>query len=181
MGKKRLLERYNGLKLGWLHDSIFFIVLIVVLFVVFRFVIGLAVIGGDSMDPTLRDGNVVLYLRTVQNYEPGDVVSVRVPSAEYYVKRVVATGGETVELIDGQVYVDGDLLEESYAVGETNEETGTVIYPYTVREGNVFVLGDNREVSMDSRAFGEVSMHQIRGKIILMFSTDGISSAKDLM
>ncbi len=178
MKNKRFLEQYNALKLGWLHDSIFFVVLIVIIFIVFRFVIGISIVGGASMEPTLYDGNVVVYLRTVQSYEPGDVITMRVPSGEYYVKRVAATAGETVELIDGDVYIDGSLMEDPWGVGETNEESGAVIYPYTVRDDNVFVLGDNREVSMDSRMFGEVNKRQIRGKMILAIGSGGIHGLK---
>ena len=169
MSQKRLLERYNGKKLMWLHDSIHFIVLIAVLFTVFRFVIGISVIGGDSMKPTLLNGDIVVYLRTVKQYEPGDIISMWVPSGEYYVKRVIATGGDTIDIYDGNVYVNGNLLDEPWAYGDTEEETGAIIFPYLVRDGNVFVLGDNRRVSMDSRAFGEVNLRQIRGRIILQF------------
>ena len=63
--------------------------------------------------------------------------------------------------------------------GETLEESGAVIYPYKVREGNVFVLGDNRMVSMDSRRFGEVNLHQIRGKLLLRISRGGIQHVED--
>ena len=73
-GKKRILEHYNALKLGWLHDSIHFILLVLFLFLLFRYVIGFSIIGGDSMTPTLRDGNVVMYLRIVPEYRPGDIV-----------------------------------------------------------------------------------------------------------
>jgi signal peptidase I len=65
------------------------------------------------------------------------------------------------------VYVNGELVENTYGTGETLKQQGAVIYPYTVRKGNVFALGDNRTVSVDSRSFGEVNKVQIRGKIIL--------------
>ncbi|MBE6040953.1 MAG: signal peptidase I [Clostridiales bacterium] len=170
----RFLEKYNGFKLGWLRDSLSLIVTIAALFVFFRFVIGLSVVGGDSMDPTLTDGTVVVYLRAEDRYDPGDIVSLRVPSGEYYIKRVVAVGESSVDLHDGKVYVDDLEKEELYAAGETNEATGAVIYPYKVRPGNLFVLGDNREVSKDSRMFGEVSRHQIKGRIFLSIGRDGI-------
>ena len=174
MRKKRTLERFNRYKLGWLRDSLFFIASIAVVFVVFRFVIGLSVVGGASMDPTLKDGNVVLYLRVGSDYKPGDIISMRVPSGEYYIKRVIAVGGEIVDIYDGNVYVDGEPRDDSHARGQTREESAVVIYPYLVREGNVFVLGDNREVSKDSRAFGEVNKRQIKGRIVLRLGRDGI-------
>ena len=171
---RRFLEKYDRFKLGWLRDSLSFILMIAVVFVLFRFVIGLSIVGGDSMDPTLRDGNIVVYLRTVRNYKTGDIVSVRVPSGEFYIKRVSAVGGSTVDIHDGKLYVDGEENDDPHAHGSTEEETGAVIYPYYVREGNLFVLGDNREVSKDSRMFGEVNKRQIKGKIILSFSRGGI-------
>lgn len=173
-GGGRVLERYNALKLGWLHDSLHFIVLLVLAFLLFRFGIGLAVVGGSSMSPLLIDGDVVLYTRIVREYRPGDVVSMRVPNGEFYVKRVIAVGGDVVDIRGGRVYVNDKLLADEWACGETEEETGAVIYPYTVREGNYFVLGDNRRISMDSRSFGEVNRRQIKGKILLAIGSGGI-------
>ena len=95
MRKKRILDKYNGRKLEWLHDSFLFIVLMAAAVILFRFVIGMAIVRGDSMKPSLEDGTVVVYLRPVWEYKPGDVVSVRVPSGDYYVKRVIAAGGES--------------------------------------------------------------------------------------
>ena len=163
---RRFLERYNDRKLWWLRESLLLLLLIAAVFILFRFVIGIAIVGGNSMEPTLQDGDFVLYSRVIRQYRPGDVISMRVPSGEYYVKRVIAVGGDTVDLQDGKVLVNGELLQDDRGSGETQEETGAVIYPYKVRDGNVFVLGDNREVSMDSRAFGEVSRRQIRGKVL---------------
>jgi len=171
---KRLLGRFDGLKLGWFRDSLFFIAAVAVFIVVFRFVIGLAVVGGDSMDPTLRDGEIVVYYRLAGNYKAGDVVAMRVPAGEFYIKRVAAAGGKTVDIHDEKLFVDGQEANDVHAFGATKEETGAVIYPYYVRKGNVFVLGDNREVSKDSRMFGEVSLRQIKGKVIFRINKRGI-------
>ncbi|MCR5468869.1 MAG: signal peptidase I [Lachnospiraceae bacterium] len=167
MGRRVILEKYNYKKRDWLHDSIKFIILFFALFIVFRFVIGVSFVSGDSMEPNLHDGECVIYLRLANHYEPGDVVSMWVPSGEYYVKRVVAVGGDVVDIDDRKVYVNGEELEEDYAIGETERQLKAVIFPYQVRENNIFALGDNREVSMDSRTFGEINKVQIRGKIIL--------------
>ena len=107
MARRRILEKYNGRKLEWLHDSLFFIVMVVCAVIIFRFVIGFSVVGGDSMEPNLHDKEFVLYQRIVGEYKPGDVVTVRMPSSEYYVKRVIATGGDEVDLRGGKVYVNG--------------------------------------------------------------------------
>ena len=174
-GDRRVLSRFDGLKLGWLRDSLFFVAAIVVCIIVFRFVIGFSVVSGASMDPTLKDGDFVVYYRMVRNYKEGDVVSMRVPSGDFYIKRVMATGGSTVDIYDGKVFVDGTQVTDEHANGITEEETGAVIYPYKVRDGNVFVLGDNREVSKDSRMFGEVNLRQIKGKVVLRINKDGIT------
>ncbi len=171
---RRFLEEYNAYKLGWLRDSLRFVLLIVSVFLLFRYVIGFAVVGGDSMYPNLQDGNLVMYLRIVPRFRPGDVVSMRVPSGDYYVKRVAAVGGDVVDIRDGAFYVNGRKANDPWAAGITEEENGAVIYPYRIREGNVFVLGDNRPVSMDSRAFGEVNRRQIKGRIILLLGQEGI-------
>ena len=172
---KRFLGSFDGLKLGWLRDSLFFIAAIAVFVVVFRFVIGISVVGGASMDPTLKDGDVVVYFRLAGSYEEGDVAAMRVPSGDFYIKRVAATGGQTVDVYGGKLYVDGKEVPDEHASGSTEEETGAVIYPYKVHEGNVFVLGDNREVSKDSRMFGEVSFRQIKGKVLLKINKQGVT------
>lgn len=167
MGKRVILSKYNHKKLGWLHDSIFFVAAFIVVFIIFRFVIGFSYISGESMEPHLHNGEAVVYLRTVPKYEVNDVVSIWVPSGDYYVKRIIAVGGDVVDIRSGEVYVNDKKIDDAFGVGETLKEDGAVIYPYTVREGNYFVLGDNREVSVDSRGFGEVNKIQIRGKILL--------------
>jgi signal peptidase I len=80
------------------------------------------------------------------------------------VKRVIALEGEQIDLIDGNVYINGELLEESYIDVET--WPSAVEFPLVVPEGQVFVMGDNRQYSKDSRAFGCVDIDSIEGHVL---------------
>lgn len=123
-------------------------------------------IYGNSMSPTLSDGNIVLTLKTSE-FEPGDVV------AFYYnnkilVKRVIAGPGDWVDITEeGDIYVDGQLLDEPYltekAYGDCNIEL-----PYQVPESRIFVMGDHRSVSVDSRntAVGCIAEEQVVGQLV---------------
>lgn len=164
-------RRYDGLKYGWLKDAEKFLLLLLAVFLVFRFVIGVSFVKGNSMEPTLYSGEFVLYTRLVPEYQTGDVVSVKIPSGEYYVKRVIATAGDTVDIREGKVYVNGQELSEPYIQGITEPQEGSVQYPMTLEEGQVFILGDNRPKSVDSRTFGVVGERQIKGKLVLHVGT----------
>ena len=85
---------------------------------------------------------------------------------KYYVKRIIGMPGQTVDIVDGKVYVDGKMLDEPYYDGTTSSIDPTVEYPVTVEEDHVFVMGDNRNHSTDSRAssLGQVPFDAILGK-----------------
>ena len=124
-------------------------------------------IYGDSMAPTLEDGQLIVSVKEA-DFEAGDIV------AFYYnnkilVKRVIANAGEWVDIDEsGNVFVNGKLLEEPYiqekALGECN-----IPLPYQVPEGKIFVMGDHRSVSIDSRhkSVEGVSQDQIVGKLVM--------------
>ncbi|MHB8131721.1 MAG: signal peptidase I [Mobilitalea sp.] len=83
---------------------------------------------------------------------------------DYLVKRVIGVEGDEVDIIDGSVYINGVNLEEPYAKGVTEKKV--IELPIIVGKDEVFVLGDNREVSTDSRAFGPIKINQVAGKVI---------------
>ena len=121
---------------------------------------------GSSMSPTLQDGEIIFSVKT-SKFEPGDII------AFYYnnkilIKRVICGPADWVNIDeDGTVYVNGTVLDEPYlvdkALGDCNIEL-----PYQVPDGKVFVMGDHRSTSVDSRntAVGCVAQEQIVGKII---------------
>lgn len=167
--KRRVLGKYDGLKYGWLKGIKKFFLLLLLALLILHITVGLSVVKGDSMEPTLKNGELVLYTKLHNQYERGDVVSVRIPSGDYYVKRIIAMEGDEVDLRDGKVYVNGKLQEEPYALGKTQAggEMQTQSYPLTLEKNQIFVMGDNRETSVDSRNFGPVGQRQIKGKLLL--------------
>jgi len=172
--KKRFLEKYNGRKWHWLQDGKKFLLLVAVLFLLCRFVIGFSVISGNSMMDTLHSGDVVVYSRAGNDIARGDIIALSLPSGEYYVKRVVALGGDVVDLRDGVLYVNGEAETGTYVRGRTLPEAGSFAYPYTVAQGDVFTLGDNREESIDSRFYGAVNLRLVKGVLRMQIGRSGI-------
>jgi signal peptidase I len=121
-----------------------------------------AIVDGSSMQPTLYNKNVVLTERVSKELKHGEVIvfDARPIDEEYYIKRVIGLPGDSVEIKDGSVYVNGEKLEEHYLKVETRTEPEMNII---VPEGEVFVLGDNREVSQDSRFIGTIPVKKIKG------------------
>ncbi len=138
--------------------------------------------SGSAMEPTLHPGQVALFNTTEPCYHRGDVALIdvtRVPligdsSITTVVMRVVALGGDTVTFTDGQLVVNGLRLNEKYlSPGVTTESGGSAVPPgcgappngspgCVVSSGNVFVLGDNRPASKDSRVYGPIPTSAIR-------------------
>ena len=157
----------------YVHDLMCMLLAVMLLFLVaFRVIL----VTGDSMFSTLWDGDYLLLESRMfcGEPEPGDIVVISKASFDNgspIVKRVIATEGQTVDIDfeSGTVYVDGEALSEAYIHNETTNEEGTV-FPLTVAENCIFVLGDNRAVSLDSRSpqIGQIDRREVLGKAICL-------------
>ena len=144
-----------------------------ILVVLFGFVFPIVTVEGSSMAPTLEQGDRLLISGMFYTPADGDVIVTTDNNTlkKQLVKRVIATAGPTVEIQeDGTVLVDGTAIDESY-LAEPNALAGDMTYPVTVGDGEVFVMGDNRAHSLDSRdgAVGLIETSEIRGKVLLRF------------
>ncbi len=154
--------------LDWLEMliTVFFAVVLV-----FTFIFRIAIVDGESMVPTLEDKDKLVVSHLFYEPEDGDVVIVNSKGlGKVIVKRVIATENQTVDVdySEGKVYVDGQLLDEPYINEPTITDFGFHDYPVTVPAGHVFVMGDNRNHSTDSRAesVGFVDKSDIMGKAV---------------
>lgn len=138
-----------------------------IVFAAFRLVLGLSVVKGDSMEPALHDGDLLVLWKPAA-VEAGDVVLFRGDDGLQRVKRVVAMPGQKVEIDgDGGVLVDGQELDEPYVYEGTARKAGTP-FPLVLGEDEYFVLGDHRGNSQDSRNFGPVKGSRIEGKVTVV-------------
>ena len=147
------------------------------LIVIFTLCFRITCVDGRSMNNTLMDGDYVLLLNDFLcgDYEQGDVIVASKESfrnGERIIKRVIATEGQWVDINfdTGTVKVDGKILDEPYISTPTVTPEG-LTFPLRVEDGCVFVLGDNRELSMDSRhpQIGQIDCREIVGKAIFIF------------
>ncbi len=162
--------------LSWAFYIVFVVALV---WFLQNFVVCPYTIPSGSMEDTIEVGDnvwsekITYYTRSPQ---AGDIVTFEDPivAGRTLIKRVIATGGQTVDLIDGVVYVDGVAQDEPYTQGKPSEPLKTaasvsITYPYTVPEGYLWVMGDNRTDSADSRYFGSIDSRTVTGRAVAIY------------
>lgn len=168
----------------YLHDMIFMLVIVMAVLMLFLRII---VVDGPSMESTLLNGDYMLLVGNMfyKNPSYGDIVVVSkqaYDNGKPIVKRVIATEGQTVDIDfnEGVVYVDGVALDEPYTKTLTILKEGTT-FPLVVEEGKVFVMGDNRNNSKDSRStqIGLVDKREVLGKVaFILFPGTGMGGTE---
>jgi signal peptidase I len=146
------------------------VVLALVLFFAINFISARIRVDGSSMEPTFHNGDYVIVSRLTYQWgeiQRGDVVVFPYPLSpeEDYIKRVIGLPGDRVAIYGGNVYVNGQRIEEPYISSAPANDVAETIVP----EGYVYVLGDNRNASSDSRSWGPLEIEAILGKAVFRY------------
>lgn len=179
MNKKQFQRNLNAL--DWYDSLVFALALLVLMFTFCARIIG---VNGSSMKNTLSEGDRLLVQSILYTPERGDLVVIDsyIDYGKPLVKRIVALGGDVVEIDteQGLVYVNGQPLNEPYTA-ESTQVAGNIEYPFTVPDGTVFLIGDNRQHSTDSRftKVGCIDERDVLGKVLFrVFPLNKIGTVK---
>jgi len=152
--------------------------IIVLALIAAAFFVRIPQVSGPSMEPRIQPGEVVLINTLAYRFEPparGQIIAFRhdAPTPETYIKRIVGLAGDRIVIANGTVSVNGVPLSEPYVRFSTAQTLAPVIVP----AGSVYVLGDNRSDSDDSRDFGPLSLHDVIGQaVIALWPLQGLSA-----
>ena len=131
----------------------------------FGFVYGFYCNGEPGMNPLVRDGDLVIFYRWDKKYHAKDLVLLTF-QGQRQVRRIIATAGDTVDITEEGLIINGALQQEWNIYQQTRRYAEGTDFPLTLKEGEVFVLGDARENAVDSRVYGPVNVKDTRGTVI---------------
>jgi len=129
----------------------------------FTFIFGICTVKDMSMKPAVQDSDIVIFYRLAKNYVESDVVALEYKE-QVQIRRVIAVAGDIVDITEEGVVINGALIAEEYRQDTLLYSDG-ISFPVTVPEGHLFVLGDSRNGTIDSRMYGTVAIKDLLGKV----------------
>lgn len=158
----------------FVKDTVKIAILIIGILLIIQYVGSVTKVVGSSMDPTLKDEEILILNKLkyrMSNIERGDIISLKYADTKYLIKRVIGLPGDSLYIKDNNVYINNKKLEEEYLKNDLVYDDFSLSdsgYP-VIPENYYFVLGDNRENSLDSREIGLIKKEDILGKISFRF------------
>lgn len=136
------------------------------------FVFGICRCGDNMMSPAFKDGDIVVYYRLEKEYSQSDAVVVE-KSGETQVRRIVAKGGDKVDITENGLLINGYPQQEKDIFKDTLPYKKGITFPITLKKDEYLVLGDNRTIAKDSRIYGVVKDKEIKGSVITLIRRRG--------
>lgn len=157
----------------WIKENLLFTILLLIIIIIRIFFYSPIRVNGSSMYPTLQDKEFMILnkIGLQKGINRFDIVVVE-SNGKYIIKRVIGLPGESVMYSDNKLYINGKTIEDNYSKSETENFENVIL-----KDNEYFVMGDNREVSKDSRVIGPVNIKNIKGKtnlVIFPFNKIGI-------
>lgn len=148
----------------WLKENLLFTILLLIIIIIRIFFYSPIRVNGSSMYPTLQDKEFMILnkIGLQKGINRFDIVVVE-SNGKYIIKRVIGLPGESVMYSDNKLYINGKAIEDNYSKSETENFENVIL-----KDNEYFVMGDNREVSKDSRVIGPVNVKNIKGKTNLV-------------
>lgn len=145
----------------FIWELIPYILIIIMIIIIRTYIITPVRVDGASMNRTLEDGDILLLYKMTEINRYDIVVLDEEYDNEIIIKRIIGLPGETVEIKDNEIYINGRVIEDEYAYGDTSDYE-----KITLADDEYFILGDNRLISKDSRYFGPVKESDLMGRVV---------------
>ena len=158
-----------------IKELIPYLIIILVVISIRTFIITPIIVQGESMVPTLDGGEIMILKKYDTTYERFDIVVVnKSVEGDNLIKRVIGLPGETIRYKNGKLYINGKIIEDKYAYGDTDNFQEIIL-----GKDEYFLMGDNREISLDSRSLGIIKKIEIEGTVgIILFPFNKFGTVK---
>ena len=148
-------------------------ILAILLIITFVFIFGISRCNDNSMSPAFKDGDLAFYYRLQKEYNIADVVVIKKDN-ELQIRRIIAKGGDQIEITEEGLKINGYLQQEINIYEETLPYVEGIAFPIEVPENEYFVLGDSRSNAKDSRIYGTVKKEEVKGGVMTLIPRRGL-------